>query len=949
MSNLQALSFLSATDPDYIADMYAKYLINPASVDSGWADIFTSLGDEGALFVRELKGASWQPPADKLAAVLSTPANLDLMATKEQKKASQPSTTAIDAQALLLIQAYRTHGHLQANLDPLGLTKKTAVPELDPASYGFSDADMDRKLTENRAFIPAGTPLKQVVSMLRETYCGTIGAEFTNLRDPAQRQWLRERFETGRGKTSFTAAEKKGFLKNLTQAEGFERFLDVKFTGAKRFGVDGSESSITALEEVISHAAKSGIEEVVLGMAHRGRLNVLTNIMSKPFVAMFSEFQGMSAKPDDVQGSGDVKYHMGYSSDREFDGKKVHLSLAANPSHLEFVNPIATGRVRAKQNIRHDIDKDRVAAILIHGDAALAGQGIVAETLMLSGLRGYSTGGTIHIVINNQIGFTTSPSYSRSGPYCTDIARMIDAPVFHVNGDDVEAVIRVVRLAAEYHKTFRQDIFIDIVGYRRYGHNESDEPAFTQPLMYKTIREKKSTREIYAQKLIAEGVLTPEESEQIYKDWNAFLEQEFKASATYKPNRADMLEGQWRGLKAVRTSEEGPQAETSVTAETLQKIGAALTAIPEGFSLNGKIARQLEAKKKMFETGEGVDWATAEALAFGSLVIEGHPVRLSGQDSGRGTFSHRHAVFTDQENEEKYIPLQHIDSKQAVFEVHDSPLSEAAVLGFEYGYSLADPKTLVLWEGQFGDFVNGAQVIIDQFISASESKWLRMSGLVMLLPHGFEGQGPEHSSARLERFLQASAEDNWRVVNCTTPANYFHVLRRQICHDFRKPLIVMTPKSLLRHKLCVSPLSRFTGEQRFHRVFADDLPVKDIRRVVICSGKVYYDLLEARTTKNITNVALVRLEQFYPFPEQRLAEQLEKYPNADVVWCQEEPANMGGWPFVAPLLEKTLAGIKHKTQRPVYAGRPESAAPATGSLKMHNKEQEALIHQALTL
>jgi 2-oxoglutarate dehydrogenase E1 component len=957
MSQRDTLSFLTAAGPDYIAELYDRYSKNPGSVDASWADLFGTLGDEGKLLIQELKGASWSPQPEKLAAVLSTPANTDEAspAKKEDKggKAASPTgdvraAVSDSLRAFLLMRSYQVRGHLMADLDPLGLMERKYHPELDPKTYGFTEADMDRPIMMGGALGIDTAPLREIVKLLQDTYSGTIGVEFMHIQAPDQKAWLQQKFEKSRNRPAFSAAEKKHFLKRLTAAEGFEKFLDTKFVGTKRFGVEGGESVIPAIEEVISRGAQLGITEAVLGMAHRGRLNVLTNVMNKPFTAMFSEFQGTPAKPDDVQGSGDVKYHMGTSSDRDFNGTMVHLSVVPNPSHLEFVDPVVVGKARAKQSLNKDSERLKVLPILIHGDAALSGQGIVAETIMMSDLPGYRVGGTVHIVINNQIGFTTAPLYSRSGNYCTDVAKTVQAPIFHVNGDDVEAVMHVSRMAMEFRQAFKKDVFIDVICYRRHGHNESDEPAFTQPQMYKVIREKATTRAVYSGQLVSEGSLTQEEADRIYKDFNDHLEKEFQAATSYRPNRADMLEGHWSGLKLAYGEERS--GETSITPELAQKIGKALTSVPEGFDLNSKIARQLEAKKKMFETGEGFDWATAEALAFGALACEGHRVRLSGQDCGRGTFSHRHAALTDQKTEERYIPLNNIDPGQEKFEVHDSPLSENAVLGFEYGFSTAHPNALVLWEGQFGDFVNGAQVIIDQFIASGETKWLRMSALVLLLPHGYEGQGPEHSSGRLERFLQLSAEDNWQVVNCSTPANYFHALRRQLRRDFRKPLIVMTPKSLLRHKLCVSKLSEFTGETRFHRVLGEAQALdKDVKRVVLCSGKVYYDLLEAREKRAIKNVAILRLEQFYPFPEKPLADHLAKYPNAEVVWCQEEPENQGAWLFLDRRIEGVLRSLKHKAGRPLYAGRPEAAAPATGSLKQHNKEQEALLNWALTL
>jgi 2-oxoglutarate dehydrogenase E1 component len=948
-----SLSFLSATNADYISDLYGRYQKNPGAVDESWAVLFSGLADDAKQMLAELKGASWTPAPATIAAVLSTAANMDEpKSAKKEKPASAPAAVP-DAKAVqdslrvfLLIRSYQVRGHLMADLDPLGLMARGHHPELEPETYGFTDADLDRPIMLGGSLGLESATLRQVLKILQDTYCGTIGMEFMHIQDPEQKSWLQSRLESKRA--IFSAEEKKHFLKRLTATEGFEKFLDVKYTGTKRFGIEGGDATIPAIEEVIAHSAQLGVKEAVLGMAHRGRLNVLTNVMGKSFTAMFSEFQGTPAKPDDVQGSGDVKYHMGTSSDRDFGGKIVHLSLTPNPSHLEFVDPVVVGKVRAKQAIRRDNDRQQVMALLIHGDAALSGQGIVPETLMMSDLPGYRVGGTMHIVINNQIGFTTAPLYSRSGNYCTDVAKMVQSPILHVNGDDVEAVIFVARMAAEFRQKFKKDVFIDIICYRRHGHNESDEPAFTQPQMYKIIKDKPTVRDVYAKKLVDDGVMTQEEADGIYKDWNASLEKEFAAATSYKPNRADMLEGEWSGLK-VATGRDA-RGTTAISEDMAQKIGKAITSIPDGFNLNSKIARQLEAKRKMFETGDGFDWATAEALAFGGLALENFRVRLSGQDCSRGTFSQRHAAFIDQSNEYRHVPLNNIDPAQAKFEVHDSPLSEAAVLGFEYGYSTANPRTLVLWEGQFGDFVNGAQVIIDQFIASAETKWLRMSGLVLLLPHASEGQGPEHSSGRLERFLQMCAEDNWQVVNCSTPANYFHVLRRQMHRDFRKPLIVMTPKSLLRHKLCISKLEAMTGKETFHRVLCDDAPSKNIKRVVLCSGKVYYDLLESREKAKADKVALIRLEQFYPFPDDALGAALEKFPSADsVIWCQEEPENQGGWSFVDRRIEGVLKSIKHKAQRPVCVARAPAAAPATGSLKTHNKEQESLLAQALTI
>ncbi|HEV8026589.1 MAG TPA: 2-oxoglutarate dehydrogenase E1 component, partial [Stellaceae bacterium] len=705
-----------------------------------------------------------------------------------------------------------------------------------------------------------------------------------------------------------------------------------------------------ALEAILRRGAELGISEFVIGMPHRGRLNVLTNVMGKPFAALFSEFQGNPANPADVQGSGDVKYHLGTSTDREFDGKTVHLSLTANPSHLEAVNPVVLGKVRAKQRQRGDTARDEVVGLLMHGDAAFCGQGLVAESLELSELKGYRTGGTIHFVVNNQIGFTTSPSYARSSPYPSDVGKIIQAPIFHVNGDDPEAVVHVSRIATEFRQRFKKDVIVDIFCYRRHGHNETDEPAFTQPIMYRAIAERPTTRQLYAQRLAAEGLVSEAESEAMIADFTKHLDGQFEAAKSYRPNKADWLEGAWSGLKVA--SGDLRRGETAVPLEVLQEVGRSLTTVPEGFDLNRKIARQLEAKRKALESGEGIDWSTGEALAFGTLCGEGTFVRLSGQDSGRGTFSQRHAVLVDQQTEDRYIPLNHVRDGQAAFEVIDSPLSETAVLGFEYGYSLAEPHALVLWEAQFGDFVNGAQVIIDQFLSSGEAKWLRMSGLVMLLPHGYEGQGPEHSSARLERFLQLCGEDNLQVCNLTTAANYFHALRRQVRRDFRKPLVITTPKSLLRSAEAAAKLSELGPGTFFRRTIDETDPLVEdqkVMRVVLCSGKVYYDLRQARRERKIRDVAIVRVEQLYPFPAKALADSIGRYKYADVVWCQEEPQNMGAWNFVDRRIEQVLAGLDGKAKRARYVGRPEAASTATGLLKRHNAEQAKLVDEALSI
>ncbi|MGR3638432.1 2-oxoglutarate dehydrogenase E1 component, partial [Alterinioella nitratireducens] len=766
-----------------------------------------------------------------------------------------------------------------------------------------------------------------------------------------------ERIEGPEKSITFTENGKKAILQKLVEAEGFEKFLDVKYKGTKRFGLDGGESLIPAMEQIIKRGGALGVKDIVIGMPHRGRLSVLANVMAKPYRAIFNEFQGGSFKPEDVDGSGDVKYHLGASSDRSFDGNSVHLSLTANPSHLEAVNPVVLGKVRAKQDQQNDSDRTAVLGILLHGDAAFAGQGVVAEGFGLSGLRGHRTGGTMHIVVNNQIGFTTAPHFSRSSPYPTDIALMVEAPIFHVNGDDPEAVVHAARVATEFRQKFHKDVVLDIFCYRRFGHNEGDEPMFTNPIMYKKIKKQKTTLQIYTDRLVNDGLIPEGEIEDMKAAFQSHLNDEFEAGKSYKPNKADWLDGRWSHLD--REGEEYERGQTAIKPETFEEVGKALVTAPDGFALHKTVGRLLDAKKEMFDSGKGFDWATAEALAFGSLLTEGYPVRLSGQDSSRGTFSQRHSALVSQETEERYYPLNNIREGQAQYEVIDSMLSEYAVLGFEYGYSLAEPNALVAWEAQFGDFANGAQIMFDQFISSGERKWLRMSGLVMLLPHGYEGQGPEHSSARLERWLQMCAEDNWIVANCTTPANYFHILRRQIHRDFRKPLVLMTPKSLLRHKLAISDADDFTTGSSFHRVLWDDAQkghsetelVEDdqIKRVVMCSGKVYYDLLEERDKRGITDVYLLRLEQFYPFPALALVKELERFKGAEMVWCQEEPKNQGPWSFVEPNIEWVLSRIGADHTRPRYAGRHAAASPATGLASMHKEQQAALVNDALTI
>ncbi|MET4807733.1 2-oxoglutarate dehydrogenase E1 component [Limibacillus sp. MBR-115] len=951
-----------------LAALFTQFQRDPSSVEPSWREIFSELTDDAAGLLSSLSGqsgngaaavdATGEPGPETFKTSCDGSGNASVQAVaagisqgRELTADHVRSATLDSIRALMLIRAYRVRGHLEADLDPLGLVERSSHPELDPASYGFTESDWDRPIFLNNVLGMETGTLRQLIKAVRATYCGKIGVEFMHIQDPDQKAWIQQRIEQARNQTDFTDKGKIAILERLVAAEIFEQFLNKKYTGTKRFGLDGGEAMIPCLEQILKRGGQLGLKEVVLGMPHRGRLNMLANFMGKPFQAIFSEFQGGASHPEQVGGSGDVKYHLGTSSDREFDGNQVHLSLTANPSHLEAVNPVVVGKVRAKQEQLGDKDRTQVMALLLHGDAAFAGQGLVPETLDLSELKGYRIGGTIHFVVNNQIGFTTNPVNARSGPYCSEVAKIIQAPIFHVNGDDPEAVVHVARIATEFRQQFKKDVVIDMFCYRRFGHNEGDEPAFTQPLMYRAINKHMTVRQIYAKQLMDEGLLNQAAADKMVTDFEAVLEKEFEVANSYKPNKADWLEGAWAGMKSLQGFS-AHRGQTAVELETLREIGKALTTVPDDFNINRKIARQLDAKWKAISSGKGIDWATAEALAFGSLLLEGAPVRLSGQDCNRGTFSQRHASLIDQETEFRYVMMNHIREKQAKAEIVDSPLSEAAVLGFEYGFSLAEPRALVLWEAQFGDFVNGAQIIIDQFITSGESKWLRMSGIVMLLPHGYEGQGPEHSSARMERFLQLCAEDNIQVANCTTPANYFHILRRQIQRDFRKPLVIMTPKSLLRHKKCVSDLDMFGPGSSFHRVLHEDTPPskpKNVKQVVLCSGKVFYDLLEARDAQKIKDVHILRLEQIYPFPVDALAEELEPYKHCELVWCQEEPRNMGGWNFVAEFIEEVAELVGFKNSRPRYAGRRSAASPATGSAKRHAAEQESLVEDALTI
>jgi 2-oxoglutarate dehydrogenase E1 component len=971
-------SFLQGTNATYIDDLYARYEQDAASVDPEWQEFFKSLKDTPADVQKHAEGPSWGrdnwplTPRDELTSALDgnwvtvEKAVGAKLAAKAQAKGAELSAADVNqatrdsVRALMLIRAYRMRGHFHAKLDPLGIEAQRDREELDPRTYSFTDADFDRKIFLDHVLgLEYGT-LREIVAICERTYCQTLGVEFMHISNAAQKAWIQERIEGPDKEISFTREGRRAILNKLVEAEGFEKFCDLKFTGTKRFGLDGAESLIPALEQIIKRGGNLGVKEIVLGMPHRGRLNVLTQVMGKPHRALFHEFKGGSANPDAVEGSGDVKYHLGASSDREFDNNKIHLSLTANPSHLEIVDPVVLGKVRAKQDQHGDPPDMRISVLpmLMHGDAAFAGQGVVAECFSLSDLKGYRTGGSLHFIVNNQIGFTTYPRYSRSSPYPSDVAKMIDAPIFHVNGDDPEAVVFAAKVAIEFRQKFHKPVVIDMFCYRRHGHNEGDEPAFTQPVMYKRIASHPSTLEIYARRLIADGVMTEGEVEKAKADWRARLDAELEAGSGYKPNKADWLDGKWAGFKSADQEEEARRGVTGVDVNILKDIGRKITKVPDGFRVHRTIQRFLENRAKAIDNGVGIDWATGEALAFCTLLQEGRHVRLSGQDSERGTFSQRHSVLIDQEDESRYTPFNHLGHDQGHYEVINSLLSEEAVLGFEYGYSLAEPKALAMWEAQFGDFANGAQVLFDQFISSGERKWLRMSGLVCLLPHGYEGQGPEHSSARLERFLQMCAEDNMQVVYPTTPANYFHVLRRQLHREIRKPLILMTPKSLLRHKRAVSRLDELAADTTFHRILYDDaqmLPDEKIkltsddkiRRVVLCSGKVYYDLYEEREKRGIDDIYIMRVEQLYPVPLKALVHELARFKNAEVVWCQEEPRNMGAWHFIEPYLEWVLNQIHAPNRRPRYAGRAASAATATGLMSKHQAQLKAMLDEVL--
>ncbi len=976
----RATSFLHGANAAYVESLHAKYSRNPTTVDSSWQRYFEAFEGGQGFAAHGKVGPSWTrldwpaPPQDELTAAFDgnwnavdwgAPSELGL---KIRAKAAEGGVAITEQEvrqnvldsirALMLIRAYRIRGHRIAQLDPLGMTHHVAHPELDPANYGFDDAQLDRPIFIDNVLGLETATLREILNIVKRTYCGTLALQFMHISDPEQAGWLKERIEGYGKEIKFTQEGRRAILNKLVEAEGLEQFLHLKYTGTKRFGLDGGEALIPAMEQIIKRGGALGVKEIVIGMPHRGRLNILANVMGKPYRAILNEFQGGSSMPQEISGSGDVKYHLGASSNREFDGNSVHLSLTANPSHLEAVNPVVLGKARAKQDQLNDRSRDRVLPVLIHGDAAFAGQGVVAECFGLSGLYGYGTGGTIHIIVNNQIGFTTTPHNSRSSPYPTDIGMMTEAPIFHVNGDDPEAVVHAAKVATEFRQKFGKDVVLDIFCYRRFGHNEGDEPMFTQPKMYDIIGSHETTLQLYSERLSKEGLVPQSDIEEAKAAFQARLNEEFEVAKSYKPNRADWLDGRWSHLKA--STGDVDIHETGASKARIKSVGQALARVPDGFRIHPTLGRLVKARKRRFEAGKGFNWSDAESMAFGTLLLEGFPVRLSGQDSVRGTFSQRHAAFIDQKTEERHFPLNSITKDQeAKIQVIDSMLSEFAVLGFEYGYSLAEPNSLVLWEAQFGDFANGAQIMFDQFISPGEKKWLRMSGLTLLLPHGFEGQGPEHSSARLERFLQMSADDNWFVANCTTPANYFHVLRRQLHRSDRKPLVLMTPKSLLRHKRAVSDLPEFLPGTRFHRILPDDAErgrsdvklVEDdkIKRVVLTSGKVYYDLLEKRDERGIDDVYLMRFEQYYPFPFMTARKEFARFKSAEFVWCQEEPKNQGAWTFMEPDLAYVMNKVGRTNYHVRYVGRNAAASPAAGRMSDHLSEQARLVDEALSL
>ena len=933
--------FLNTSNYLYIADLYKKFCDGVDLCDD-WNEFFTALEPEELSLLSQASSASWQTKS-ALVPPTKVKEKIDEVSNKH------PHDNNLQSKVINLIEAYRNYGHLAVQLDPLGLQDNKFPKELNYQTYKITDEEFEKGSFYGDFCQKNNLTIKELFKHLVQTYGGRVGIEFCHMENMTERDWLRDRFEKNAGNIHLTTMEQQEILQGIKDVDMLEKFLHTKFPGAKRFSIEGAESTITAIEQIIKTSAHAGVKEAIFGMAHRGRLSILTKVMGKPYHALFSEFAGGTFIPDSLNLPGDVKYHLGSSSDIEVDGKKIHLTLTHNPSHLEAVSPVVLGRVRAKQKSFKDDCRSEVMAILLHGDAAFSGQGSVMETLALSNVEAYKVGGTIHVITNNQIGFTTNAKSGRSSRYCTDIAKMISAPVLHVSGDDPEAVAFAAKIAAEYRLHFQKDIFIDIVCYRKFGHNEGDEPMFTQPIMYKKIQKKIPVSEMYSQDLITKNVITAQYFEQSKQNFKNFLQSEFDKSKHYKPEEADWLQSEWKGFDS-SLNDTNSIVKTAVSRKTVEKLSSYITQIPEDFNAHAKIKKIFQQRDEMLSGKHDLDWGMGETLAYATLLSDGFNIRITGQDVERGTFSHRHATIHDQLSNAKYTPLANLGELQkGDFEIHNSILSEFGVLGFEYGYSFSSPNTLVIWEAQFGDFANGAQVIIDQFIVSGKSKWMRMSGLVMLLPHGYEGQGPEHSSARLERFLQLCANDNITVANCTTPASFFHLLRRQMLRKVRNPLVVMTPKSFLRHKLAVSSLDDFVEKVTFEKLLPDTLVEKKIKRIIFCSGKVYYDLLEYRNQNEFKNVALVRLEQLYPFPKKEVQEELQRYHNIkDIVWCQEEHKNMGAWHYIRAHFEKAIAASKLEKQI-IYIGRKKSASPAAGHVKLHQKELAEFISEAFKL
>ncbi|WP_456415314.1 2-oxoglutarate dehydrogenase E1 component [Thiolapillus sp.] len=921
----------------FIESLYESWLQDPGSVAENWRQQFEKLpkvnGHGGEDFSHQRIQQNFRRMAkEKRSGTASYDDTLAAQAAAKQ------------ASVLRLINAYRVRGHQLADVDPLRLHDKPILPELTLGYHNLTKDDLERVFNTGSLFAPERLPLKEILELVQIVYTGTVGSEYMHITDTVEKRWIQQRLETYRTRPELSAGDKRWILRMLTAAEGLEKYLHTRYVGQKRFSLEGGESLIPLLDELIQRAGRDGIEEAVIGMAHRGRLNVLTNIIGKPPADIYDEFQG-TRKSHGVMTSGDVKYHKGFSSSIETKGGLIHVVLGFNPSHLEIISPVVEGSVRARQRRRRDSHGDKVLPIVLHGDAAFAGQGVVMETLNMSQARGFSTGGTVHIVINNQIGFTTSdPLDSRSTTYCSDVAKMVQAPIFHVNGDDPEAVIFVTRLALDYRNHFHKDVVIDLVCYRRQGHNEADEPAVTQPVMYQKIRMHPTTRTLYAERLLAEGVVTPEQAEHMIEYYRSELDKgEIVSRPVFceinNPYRVD-----WRPFQYTRWDH---PTDTCISLDDIQRLYEKLLDFPDGFKLHPRVQRIMEDRQRMMQGEQLSDWGFAENLAYASLVDQNHPVRMSGQDCRRGTFFHRHAMVVDQETGEKYIPLQHINPDKGAFGIVDSLLSEEAVLAFEYGYATAEPNTLTIWEAQFGDFANGAQVVIDQFIASAGSKWGLLCGLTMLLPHGYEGQGPEHSSARIERYMQLCAEQNIQVCIPSTPAQMFHLLRRQAIRPYRRPLVVMTPKSLLRHPMATSPLDAFT-QGGFHTVIneTDSLDKESITQVIMCSGKIYYELLEARRARGLENVALVRIEQLYPFPRADFDAMVASYPNAwSFVWCQEEPQNQGAWDQIKHRFSRIIRDNKKQV---FYVGRKAAAAPATGYYPVHVEEQKKIIDDALS-